>query len=127
MGTRFLMTKESPMPNAVKARYLSASELDTTLICRSIGDSTRVLKNALTDRILALEKAGTASHDDLMALASSLRWIQATKKDDPDDGAYAAGIGVGLIHEIPTCSELMQKIIEDARSIIGKRLAGISG
>ncbi|MNZ87427.1 Nitronate monooxygenase [compost metagenome] len=127
MGTRFLMTKESPMSDTVKARYLAATERDTTLICRSIGDSTRVLKNALTDQILELERLGNTSHDELMALASGRRWVQAAEKGDPDDGAYAAGIGVGLIHEISTCDELMQKIIDDARAIIGKRLQGIAG
>lgn len=127
MGTRFLMTRESPMPDTVMARYLAATERDTTLICRSIGDSTRVLKNALTDQILELEKAGTASHDELMVLASSLRWVEAAERGDPDDGAYAAGMGVGLIHEIPTCGELVRQIIADARAIIGKRLPGIAG
>jgi nitronate monooxygenase len=127
MGTRFLMTRESPMPDAVKARYLAATERDTTLICRSIGDSTRVLKNALTEQILELEQSGTASHEELMALASSLRWVQAAERGDPDDGAYAAGIGVGLIHEIPGCRELVDRIIADARALIGQRLAGMAG
>lgn len=127
MGTRFLMVRESPMPEAVKARYLAASERDTTLICRSIGDSTRVLKNALTDQILELERLGTASHDDIMALASSQRWVNAAERGDPDDGAYAAGIGVGLIREIPSCDELVRQIITDARAIINHRLKGIVG
>lgn len=127
MGTRFLMTRESPMPEAVKARYLAATERDTTLICRSIGDSTRVLRNVLTDQILELERRGTANHEDLMAMASSLRWVQAAERGDPDDGAYAAGIGVGLIHEIPTCRELVQKIITESRAIVGSRLNAIVG
>ena len=122
MGTRFLLTRESPMPEHVKARYLAATELDTTLICASIGDSTRVLKNSLTAQILELERTGTANHDELMAMASSLRWVQAAERDDPDDGAYAAGMGVGLIHEIPSCHELIQKIVADARAIVGERL-----
>ena len=126
MGTRFLLTQESPMPGTVKARYLEATELDTALICRSIGDPTRVLKNALTDQILELERSSSPSHDELMALASSQRWVEAAIKGDPDDGAYAAGMGVGLIHEIPTCDELVQKIIADARTIIGKRLQDIA-
>lgn len=125
MGTRFLMTQESPMPDAVKARYLSATECDTTLICRSIGDSTRVLRNALTGKILELEKSGTATHEELMAYASSLRWIRAAENDDPDDGAYAAGIGIGLIHDIPTCNEMVQKLIAEANNIIDQRLRNI--
>lgn len=124
MGTRFLMTREAPMPDTVKARYLAASERDTALICRTIGDSTRVLKNALTEQILELERAGTASHDELMELASSQRWVEAAMRGDPDDGAYAAGMGVGLIHEIPGCAELVNKIIADARAIHRSTPAG---
>lgn len=126
MGTRFLMTQESLMPDTVKARYLTASELDTALICHTIGDPTRVLKNAMTEQILELERTGTPTHDELMVFASSKRWVEAAEKGDPDDGAYAAGMAVGLMHEIPTCNELVQKIITDARAIINKRLPGIA-
>jgi nitronate monooxygenase len=125
MGTRFLMVQESPMPDAIKARYLAATERDTTLICRSIGDTTRVLRNALTEQILEMEKVG-AGHDEIMALASGLRWVLATERGDPDDGAYAAGVGVGLIHDIPTCADLVQSIMSQARAVIDGRLARFS-
>jgi nitronate monooxygenase len=125
MGTRFLMVQESPMPEAIKARYLAATERDTTLICRSIGDTTRVLRNALTEQILEMEKVG-AGHDEIMALASGLRWVLATERGDPDDGAYAAGVGVGLIHDIPTCADLVQSIMSQARAVIDERLARFS-
>ncbi len=127
MGTRFMMTQESPMHEAVKARYLAATERDTALICRTIGDSTRVLKNSLTAQILELEKTGHPSHDELMALASSARWVEAAKKGDPEDGAFAAGVAVGLIHSIPTCGELVQQIVTETRAIVGQRLKGMVG
>ncbi|MGF6330984.1 NAD(P)H-dependent flavin oxidoreductase YrpB (nitropropane dioxygenase family) [Pseudomonas sp. BS3782 TE3695] len=125
MGTRFLMVQESPMPEAIKARYLAATERDTTLICRSIGDTTRVLRNALTEQILEMEKVG-AAHDEIMALASGLRWVLATERGDPDDGAYAAGVGVGLIHDVPTCADLVQSIMSQARAVIDGRLTRFS-
>lgn len=124
MGTRFMMTRESIMHEAVKQRYLQATERDTDLVCRSIGDSTRVLKNELTAKILELEKAGIG-HDELLALASSHRWVRAANAGDPDDGAFAAGVAVGLIDDIPGCTELVQRIVEDARHIIGERLKNI--
>lgn len=93
-------------------------------MCRSIGDSTRVLKNELTAKILELEKAGIG-HDELLALASSHRWVRAANAGDPDDGAFAAGVAVGLIDDIPGCTELVQRIVEDARHIIGERLQNI--
>ncbi|WP_053136303.1 nitronate monooxygenase family protein [Pseudomonas sp. MIACH] len=126
MGTRFMMTRESPMHEAVKQRYLQATERDTTLICRSIGDSTRVLKNELTAKILELEK-GEITHEELLGLASSHRWVQAALAGNPDDGAFAAGMGVGLIEDIPSCAELIQRIINEARSSVGERLKNMLG
>lgn len=127
MGTRFMMTRESPMHEAIKQRYLAATERDTTLVCRSIGDSTRVLKNSLTERILAMEKSGDCSHDALMDLASSQRWVRAAEAGDPEDGAFAAGVAVGLIHDIPSCQELVEQIVAEAKKIVRGRLMSIVG
>ncbi len=123
MGTRFVLTAESPMHPAVKQRYLAASERGTTLVCRSIGDSTRVLANALTDRILELERSGGASHDELLDLAGSRRWVEAAVAGDPEGGAFAAGIAVGLIDDLPTCRELIDGIVGEARRLICERLS----
>ncbi len=86
-----------------------------------------VATDARPEQILELEKSGNPSHDELMVLASSQRWVEAAMRGDPDDGAYAAGMGVGLIHEIPNCAELVSRIIADARAIIGQRLPAIAG
>lgn len=127
MGTRFLLTRESSMHEAVMQRYLQASERDTTLVCRSIGDSTRVLKNALTEQILELEKSAELSHEELLALAGSNRWVSAAIAGKPDDGAFAASMAVGLIEDIPSCAELIQRIIEEARETVSARLSGMIG
>lgn len=115
------------MHEAIKQRYLAATERDTTLVCRSIGDSTRVLKNSLTERILAMEKSGDCSHDALMDLASSQRWVRAAEAGDPEDGAFAAGVAVGLIHDIPSCQELVEQIVAEAKKIVRGRLMSIVG
>lgn len=125
LGTRFLLTKESPMPETIKQRYLEASERDTALVCKSLGDSTRVLRNALTDRILAHEASGDLSHDALLDLAGSRRWVEAAQAADPDGGAFAAGVAVGLIHDVPSCSEAIERIVAQARAIVVQRLTGI--
>jgi NAD(P)H-dependent flavin oxidoreductase YrpB (nitropropane dioxygenase family) len=125
MGTRFLLTRESPMHEAVKARYLAASERDTAVVCGSIGDSTRVLKNSLTERILELERAHCLSHDELLDMAGSRRWVEAAQAGDPEGGAFAAGVAVGLMHDLPTCAELVERIIREARDIIRDRLSMI--
>jgi nitronate monooxygenase len=127
MGTRFLMTRESAMHDNVKARYLAANERDTTLICRSIGDSTRVLKNVLVDEILALEATGHADHDRLLSLSSSQRWVEAARHGDPDAGAFAAGMAVGLMDDMPGCQELVARIMSEARQIVQQRLAAMAG
>lgn len=125
LGTRFLLTRESPMPETIKQRYLEASERDTALVCKSLGDSTRVLRNALTDRILAHEASGDISHDALLDLAGSRRWVEAAQAADPDGGAFAAGMAVGLIHDVPSCAEAIERIVAQARAIVVQRLAGI--
>ena len=123
MGTRFLLTRESPMHEAVKARYLAATERDTAIVCGSIGDSTRVLKNSLTERILELEKAQSLGHDALLEMAGSRRWVAAAQAGDPEGGAFAAGVAVGLMHDIPSCRDLVDRIIREARDLIGDRLS----
>ncbi|MGO9512723.1 MAG: NAD(P)H-dependent flavin oxidoreductase [Steroidobacteraceae bacterium] len=125
MGTRFLLTRESPMHPAVKERYLQATERDTTLVCRSIGDSTRVLRNSLTDQILEIEKTGRAAHEELLDLAGSRRWVSAAEAGDPEGGAFAAGISVGLMNDVPTCRDLIDGIITDALKLIRDRLMSI--
>jgi len=125
MGTRFLLTRESPMHAAVKERYLKATERDTTLVCRSLGDSIRVLRNSLTDKILEMEKAGSATHEELLDLAGSRRWVRAAEAGDPEAGAFAAGIAVGLMNDLPTCAELINGIVAQARKLVRERLANI--
>jgi nitronate monooxygenase len=125
MGTRFLLTRESPMHASVKERYLRATERDTTIVCRSIGDSIRVLRNSLTDEILELEKTGRATHEEILDLAGSRRWVRAAEAGDPEGGAFAAGIAVGLMNDLPTCAELINGIIADARKLVQERLANI--
>lgn len=122
MGTRFALTHESILAERVKRFYLDASERDTRMICRSLGDPTRVLMNRLTKEILELEKVG-ASGIEIMPLASSQRWVDAARADDPHDGAFAAGMAVGLIDDIPSCTDLVTKIVAQAELIVGQRLS----
>lgn len=125
MGTRFMLTRESPMHDAVKARYLAASERGTTLICGSVGDSTRVLQTQAALQIKELESKGEIGHDELLALASSQRWIDASLRGDPDGAAFAAGMGVGLIDDLPSCQDLIQRIMMEAAAVIQQRLFGM--
>ncbi len=72
-----------------------------------------------------MEKSGGATHDQLLDLAGSRRWVQAAEDGDPEAGVFAAGIAVGLIGDLPTCAELINGIVGDARRLLRERLASI--
>ncbi|MNR18770.1 Nitronate monooxygenase [compost metagenome] len=83
------------------------------------------MKNELTDRILQMEKDPQLTHEELLTLASSHRWVKADLAGNPDDGAFAASVAVGLIEDIPSCAELVQRIISEAQHIVRQRLTNM--
>ena len=125
-GTRFMATRESPLHPAIKQRLLEAGERDTVLVGRAVGDSQRVLRNALVMEDLALEKRPGITYAELLPLIGAPRWTQAAAKGDPDDGAIPAGMAVGLIHDIPPCAELIRRIGSEAEFIIRQRLQSMA-
>jgi NAD(P)H-dependent flavin oxidoreductase YrpB (nitropropane dioxygenase family) len=125
MGTRFLLTRESPLHDAIKARMLAARETDTTLVGRRFGDSIRVMRNAGVEAALKLEAAETTTHHDLLPLIGAGRWMEAMASGAADDAAFPLGQCVGLINDLPTCAELIATITNEARELIQYRLAGI--
>jgi nitronate monooxygenase len=122
MGGRFMLSAESPVNEAVKRRMLAAAERDARLILSSIGDTTRVLDNALAQKILALQKAGATSAEDLIDLGGSPRWIAATERGDADGGAFSAGPSIALIDDMPPAAEIVRRIAE-ARDVLARRFA----
>lgn len=124
-GTRFMATQESPLHPNIKQRMLEATERDTVLVGRAVGDSQRVLKNALVSADLEMEKRPGITYTELLPLIGAARWTQAAAKGDPEDGAIPSGMAVGLIHDIPRCVELIPRIVRDAEDIIRGRMAGM--
>jgi nitronate monooxygenase len=124
MGTRFLLTRESPLHDAIKARMLAARETDTTLVGRRFGDSIRVMRNARVEEALKLEAAETTTHHDLLPLIGAGRWMEAMASGAADDAAFPLGQCVGLIDDLPSCAELIGRIADEAKAIIQQRLAG---
>ena len=122
MGTRFMLTAESPVHPAVKARMLAAGERDTTLVCRSLRDTTRVLRNDATRQILELERSGTDPHL-LHRLAAPSRWVEAFEAGELDGAAMPAGVALGLIDDLPSCVELVRRIVADAGTAIERAAA----
>ena len=102
MGTRFLLTRESPMHDDLKARMVAAGETETTLVGRRFGDSIRVMRNATTAKVLALESQPSTTHADLSPLIAAARWMSAMETGEVDDAAFPLGQCVGLIDDLPT-------------------------
>ncbi|MBB5499722.1 nitronate monooxygenase family protein [Paraburkholderia sp. MM5384-R2] len=122
MGTRFMLTQESPVHPAIKQRLLEASERDTVLVGRSIGDSSRVVRNSVSLAALELERAGNVTRSDLYALTEAQRWMDAFVTGEVEGGAFPAGIVTGLIHDLPTCAELIGRIVKEAAAIAQRQL-----
>ncbi|MFP3563071.1 NAD(P)H-dependent flavin oxidoreductase [Paraburkholderia sp. SIMBA_030] len=122
MGTRFMLTQESRVHPAIKQRLLEATERDTLLVGRTLGDSSRVIKNTVSVAAVALERAGGATAADLYALTGASRWMDAFANGDVEGGAFPAGMVTGLIHDLPTCAELIARILQQAAEIAARGL-----
>lgn len=127
MGTRFLLTQESPLHEALKAHMVAATVRDTVLVGRSYGDSSRVLRNAVSAAALEREKQGGATYKELAPLIGAPAWMKAMEEGAVDGGAIPAGMVVGLIDDVPTCAELIARIVSDARSLVDTRLRAAAG
>jgi nitronate monooxygenase len=126
MGTRFIATREAPVHENVKQAIVKASELDTRLVMRSLRNTERVLKNAAVEDILRIEK----EKGDALAIQDIIQQVAGVYprimlEGDMEAGAWSCGMVAGLIHDIPTCKELIDRIMREADGIIARRLAGM--
>ncbi len=127
MGTRFIATKEAPVHQNVKEAIVAASELDTRLIMRPLRNTERVLKNAAVDRLLEKEKALGANikFEDIFGEVAGV-YPKVMTEGQMEAGAWSCGMVVGLINDIPTCKELIDRIMAQADEIIRGRLARLT-
>lgn len=125
MGTRFCVTKEAPIHESFKQRMVENDERQTRLIFRTLHNTARVMKNAVSDEVVAIESRGGAKFEDVQHLVAGARGRQAMEVGDPDGGIWSAGQVQGLIHDIPTVKELIDRIISEAEEIIKARLGGV--
>ena len=124
MGTRFIATKEAPVHQNVKEALVAASELDTELIMRPLRNTERVLANDAVQKILEKEKAlgDEIQITDIMDEVAGV-YPKIMQEGTMDAGAWSCGMVAGLIHDIPTCKELVERIFSDAKEIIKSRLS----
>ena len=126
MGTRFCVTQEAPIHEAFKRRMVENDERQTQLIFRTLHNTARVMKNAVSTEVTAIEARGGAKFEDVQHLVAGVRGRQAMNDGDPDGGIWSAGQVQGLIDDIPTVKELVDRIIAEAESIIKTRLANMA-
>jgi nitronate monooxygenase len=125
MGTRFIATKEAPVHENVKQAIVTASELDTRLVMRPLRNTERVLHNAAVDRLLEKERTLGANlrFEDIIEEVAGV-YPRIMTEGEMEAGAWSCGMVAGLIHDIPTVKELIDRIMVEANAIIGQRLAG---
>jgi nitronate monooxygenase len=126
MGTRFVATREAPVHDNVKAAIVAATELDTRLVMRPLRNTERVLRNAAVDRLIEKERALGASirFEDIREEVAGV-YPRVMQGGEVDGGAWSCGMVAGLIHDIPTVRELVERIVREATDIIAGRLHGM--
>jgi nitronate monooxygenase len=124
MGTRFMCTQESCIHDNIKQQIVQNSERDTKLILRTLRNSARVVKNVVSSEVVEIEDKGGATIDDLRHLVAGKRGKHVYDEGDPDAGIWTAGQVQGLIHDVPTVKELVERIVRESDAIIRQRLTG---
>lgn len=126
MGTRFIATQEAPVHENVKAAIVAASELDTRLVMRPLRNTERVLTNAAVERLLETERE-MGAHIKFEDIAGEVAGVypRVMLDGDMDAGAWSCGMVAGLIDDIPTCQELVDRVMQEAEVLIRQRLEGL--
>ncbi|MEI9995416.1 MAG: nitronate monooxygenase family protein [Rhizomicrobium sp.] len=122
MGTRFMATKEAPIHEKVKQALVDHDERDTDMIFRTMHNSSRVARNKISQQVVEIEKRGGAKFEDVRELVAGTRGGKVYDTGDTDYGIWSAGQTQGLIHDIPSCKDLMDRIMREAETIIRARL-----
>ena len=127
MGTRFIATREAPVHQNVKDAIVAATELDTRLVMRPLRNTERVLRNAAVDRLIEKEKAlgDKLGFEDIIEEVAGV-YPKIMMEGAMDAGAWSCGMVAGLIHDVPTVAELIDRIMAEADALISERLAGFA-
>ena len=128
MGSRFMATKEAPIHDNVKNAMVAADERNTELMYRPLRNTARVFKNQVASKVLEIEqeKGADIKIEDLAQYVSGQRGKIVFKDGNVDHGIWSAGMVVGLINDVPSCAELVSRIVAEAEEIISQRLARLT-
>ena len=124
MGTRFIATKEAPVHENVKQAIVAASELDTRLVMRPLRNTERVMTNSAVEELLRIEaeKGSDLQFEDIIEQVAGV-YPRIMTEGEMDAGAWSCGMVAGLINDVPTCKELIERIMSEAKDIITQRLS----
>ena len=124
MGTRFIATKDAPVHQNVKEAIVNASELDTRLIMRSLTNTERVLNNPAVENLMAKEKTlgDDLTFEDIVDEVAGV-YPKVMIEGEPEAGAWSCGMVAGLVSDIPTVKELVDRIMSEAEEIIASKLS----
>ncbi|MEJ6009392.1 nitronate monooxygenase family protein [Novosphingobium aquae] len=123
MGTRFCATREAPIHDNIKALYVANDERGTDLIFRNLKNTARVGRNSVSEEVARRLARPGAVFEDVRELVSGARGAEMLRSGDQEGGIFWAGMVQGLIHDIPTCGELIERIMAEAEAIIARRLS----
>lgn len=124
MGTRFLCTREAPVHDNVKSAIVAAGERDTELIFRQLNNTARVASNTVSRDVVRILEAG-GQFEDVRELVAGARGRRVYELGDEEAGVWAVGLVQGLIDDIPTCAELIERMVTEAESLVSGRLAAM--
>ncbi|RNL82196.1 NAD(P)H-dependent flavin oxidoreductase [Halostreptopolyspora alba] len=124
MGTRFLCTREAPVHRRIKEAVVAASERETELIFRPLRNTARVASNSVSREVVGILDDG-GSFEDVRDLVAGARGRAVFEQGDPEHGIWSSGMVQGLIHDIPSVAEVVDRIVTGARETITERLARV--
>ncbi|MCF8111413.1 MAG: nitronate monooxygenase [Desulfobacteraceae bacterium] len=126
MGTRFVATKEAPVHEKIKQALVDHGETDTRLIMRSLRNTERALKNPVVDKVLEIESRGNTKIEDIAPYVSGDRGKKMLESGDTDSGVLSAGQCMGMIRDIPSCGQLLERIINEAEAVVREKFGKIT-
>jgi len=128
MGTRFCATIEAKIHENVKRQIVEYTERDTILVGRSLRNTARVARNSISEQVAEIQRDPTKTFAEVRELMAGVRGRENVLRDGyMDGGIWTTGQSQALIHDIPTCSDLVKNIMAQADGILGKRFASIAG
>ena len=125
MGTRFMATQEAGIHQNVKEKMTEADELSTNLMFRTMHNTARVFKNSVSDQVVEIESTGNATFEDVKDLVAGQRGRVVFEEGDLEYGIWSAGISVARVKAVPTCKEMVSRLVSEAEEIIDGRLQSV--